>query len=261
MAKKTSTKAAGAAKKSASSKPKAAAKPKPKTAAKPAAKAKVAAKPAAKTAAKAKPAAKSVAKPVAKTAPAAKSKVAAKTPVKPPVTAKSKITPAKPSGKGRAEKTTSLKISKPPATAIAHHAVEPPEPPTAAELRKADSGLTKQEKEVYRKLLVEKRAEILGDVASLKDAALSSTGNLSNMPLHMADVGSDQYEQEAMLGLVESERRLLREITEALSRLHDGTYGVCAESGKPIGKARLDATPWAKYTIEVVREKERTGRR
>ena len=255
MAKKNTTKAAGAAKKSAGSKPKAAAKPKPKAVAKPAAKVKTAAKPEAKAKPIAKPA------PAAKPKPAANPKPAAKSAGKPPVSVKSKLTSAKSSGKGRAEKTTSLKISKPPATAIAHHTVEPPEPPTPAELRKADSGLTKQEKEAYRKLLVEKRAEILGDVASLKDAALSSTGNLSNMPLHMADVGSDQYEQEAMLGLVESERRLLREITEALSRLHDGTFGVCAESGKPIGKARLEATPWAKYTIEVVREKERTGRR
>jgi len=64
-----------------------------------------------------------------------------------------------------------------------------------------------------------------------------------------------------MLGLVESERRLLAEINDALVRMQEGTYGVCVETGKQIGKPRLDVTPWAKYTIEVVREKERmTGR-
>ncbi len=264
MAKKTSTKAAGAAKKSGKAKPKAAAKPKAKTkaAAKPKAKPKPkAAKTPAKTSAKstAKSSAKSSARKSPAVAKAAKPKApkpAAKAKSAP---AKSQRTPSPSTSKPRPEKTPPLKISKPPATAIAHHPVEPPEPPTQAQLRKADSGLTRQEKDAYRKQLVEKRAEILGDVESLKTAALSTGGNLSNMPLHMADVGSDQFEQESMLGLVESERRLLREINEALVRLQEGTYGVCVESGKPIGKARLDVTPWAKYTIEVVREKERLG--
>lgn len=248
MAKKTSNRKSGAAKKAGSQGKKAtkpAAKPKPK--AKPAPKVK------AKPAAKPKPKSKSVAKGKPAAAKAAAKTVAA-TPGKLNLQSKSP-------GKTRAGKTASLKISKPPATAIAQHPVEQPEPPTLAELRKAESGLSRQEKEQYRKLLLEKRAEILGDVESLKDAALATGGNLSNMPLHMADVGSDQYEQEAMLGLVESERRLLREINDALDRLHDGTYGICVESGKPIGKPRLDVTPWAKYTIEVVREKERMGGR
>ena len=60
--------------------------------------------------------------------------------------------------------------------------------------------------EHYRQLLFQKRAEILGDVASLQtDSRNNSGGNLSNMPLHMADVGSDNYEQEFTLGLVESD--------------------------------------------------------
>ena len=154
-----------------------------------------------------------------------------------------------------------VKISKPPATAIASVPVDPPEPPSADQLRKLDSGISKKEREAYRALLIEKRGEILGDVASLKDQALTDGGNLSNMPLHMADVGSDQYEQEAMLGLVESERKLLHEINEAIHRIDQGTFGLCVETGKPIGKPRLDITPWAKYCIEVVREREKQGRR
>ena len=266
MAKKTSTRTSGGSKKTGSkgkpaSKPKA--KPKAKSKVKPKAATKNKPPAATNSKSKAKPASKAKAKPVSKTTAASKSKrVSAKTTKKPKVVAPKKTaSKTSPPVKPRAEK-THLKISKPPATAIAQQPVEHPEPPTIAELRKADSGLTRQEKEQYRKLLMEKRAEILGDVASLKDAALATNGNLSNMPLHMADVGSDQYEQEAMLGLVESERRLLSEINDALVRLHEGTYGVCVESGKPIGKPRLDVTPWAKYTIEVVREKERmSGRR
>ncbi|MCC7192584.1 MAG: TraR/DksA family transcriptional regulator [Phycisphaeraceae bacterium] len=132
---------------------------------------------------------------------------------------------------------------------------------TEDELRKVKTGLTKKDLEHYRELLMQKRAEILGDVASLETDARNNGGNLSNMPLHMADIGSDNYEQEFTLGLVESERKLLQEINEALLRIKAGTYGVCVEMGVPIAKARLDAKPWAKHCIEAARLLERTGMR
>jgi RNA polymerase-binding protein DksA len=130
---------------------------------------------------------------------------------------------------------------------------------TVEQLRRVKTGLTKKDLEQFARLLLEKRAEIVGDVMSMELDARGNGGNLSNMPLHMADVGSDYYEQEFTLGLVESERKLLREIDEALERIQNRTYGVCAESGKPINKARLEIKPWAKYTIEVARERERRG--
>ncbi len=136
----------------------------------------------------------------------------------------------------------------------------PDEPLTEAQLRKAKSGLSKKELADYRQALLEKRADLLGDVESLDKSRNNSGGDLSHMPLHMADVGSDNYEQEFTLGLVESERRMLNEINDALERMLKNYYGVCIESGRPIGKARLDIQPWAKYCIEVVRERERNGR-
>ncbi|MCX5660199.1 MAG: TraR/DksA family transcriptional regulator [Planctomycetota bacterium] len=130
-----------------------------------------------------------------------------------------------------------------------------------ADLRKIKTGMSKRDYDHYHRLLLEKRAEILGDVASLQTDQRNNTGgNLSNMPLHMADVGSDHYEQEFTLGLVESERKLLHEINEALRRMQRGIYGVCLEKGEPIGKPRLDAKPWAKYCIAVAREMERRGK-
>jgi len=131
------------------------------------------------------------------------------------------------------------------------------------ELRKVKTGLSKRDLEHFRKLLMEKRAEILGDVASLKTDALDNAagGNLSNMPLHMADVGSDSYEQEFTLGLMESERALLEEIHEALKRITKGVYGVCLTKGVPISRARLEIKPWAAHCIEVERELERHRRR
>lgn len=129
--------------------------------------------------------------------------------------------------------------------------------------KKGKSPYSKRELTKYRNILLIKRAEIRGDMDSMQAEALLNhdSANLSHMPIHMADVGSDQYDQELTLGLVESERRLLNEIEEALARLEEGTYGICEVSGEPINKARLEAKPWAKYTIEVAREMERNGSR
>jgi RNA polymerase-binding transcription factor DksA len=75
----------------------------------------------------------------------------------------------------------------------------------------------------------------------------------------MADIGSDTYDQDFMLGLAESERRRIREIDEALQRIEDKTYGVCQMTGKQIPKARLNAKPWARYTVEAARLIEEQG--
>ena len=131
--------------------------------------------------------------------------------------------------------------------------------PTDAELRKVKTGLSKKDLATFRGLLLTQRAELIGDVQGLEASRSNASGDLSHMPLHMADVGSDSFEQEFTLGLMESERRTLIEIDEALQRIGDGTYGVCLESAQPIARARLEAKPWAKYTIEVAREHERRG--
>lgn len=126
------------------------------------------------------------------------------------------------------------------------------------ELRKVKTDITKKDLKEFQALLLEKRGEITGDIDTMEAArAAARGGELSHMPLHMADVGSDAYEEEFTLGLMESERQLLREIDEALLRIENGTYGVCLESGKPINKARLEVAPWAKYCIEVAREREK----
>ncbi len=119
------------------------------------------------------------------------------------------------------------------------------------------TGLGKRELEKFRRLLLEKRAELVGDVESLQVDARNEDASISYE--HMADVGTDSYEQEFTLGLVESERKLLVEIDEALDRIRNGTFGVCVISGQPIGEARLEAKPWAKYSIEVARDREKRG--
>ena len=101
--------------------------------------------------------------------------------------------------------------------------------------QKSTGKLSKKEIEMFKSLLLEKRNELLGNVSYMeKDALREDRSDLSNMPIHMADVGTDNYEQEFTLGLIEGEQVVLREVDEALKRIEDGTYGICADCRKRI---------------------------
>jgi DnaK suppressor protein len=122
----------------------------------------------------------------------------------------------------------------------------------------AERHLTAAEIEHFRQLLLCKREEILHNVVEIEDetlrkSRLDASGDLSSMPIHMADLGTDNYQQEFSLGLMDSERRLLTEIDDALQRIENGTYGLCEGTGQPISKARLEAQPWARYSVEHAR--------
>jgi DnaK suppressor protein len=113
----------------------------------------------------------------------------------------------------------------------------------------------------FRELLLRKRGEISRNVVeiegeTLKKSRLDASGDLSSMPIHMADLGTDNYEQEFALGLMDGERRILHEIDAALQRLQEGTYGICEGTGEPIPRARLEAQPWARYCVEYARKIE-----
>jgi RNA polymerase-binding protein DksA len=112
-------------------------------------------------------------------------------------------------------------------------------------------GLSSAEIEEFKNILWEKRNEILGNVTSMEfETFRRDRGDLSNMPTHMADFGTDSYEIDNILGLMDSERKILIEIDEALDRIENGTYGICEINGEPIPKARLEAIPWARYCIK-----------
>jgi len=121
--------------------------------------------------------------------------------------------------------------------------------------------LSTAEIERFKKVLLEKRTEIVGNVnemehETLKKSHMDATGDLSSMPIHMADIGTDNYEQEFSLELMDSERKMLREIDEALQRIEKKTFGICQGTGKPIPKTRLKAKPWARYCVEFARKLE-----
>ena len=102
----------------------------------------------------------------------------------------------------------------------------------------------------FEALLLQKRSEILGDVNHMKEETLKKErSDLSNVPFHMADAGSDNFEMENTLGLMDEEVKLLEEIDAALGRIEKKTYGICEGSGEPIPKSRLEAIPWARYCV------------
>lgn len=147
-----------------------------------------------------------------------------------------------------------------PANPVQIQPVRLPPPPvtTDSKPKRNRAGLSQRELAAFRDLLLAKRRELLGDMTSMEREALRSQGsNLSNLPVHMADMGTDNYEQEFTLGLVEKDRILLREINAALAKIQDGTYGICEGTGQPISKARLEAKPWARYSIEYARMLEK----
>jgi RNA polymerase-binding protein DksA len=110
--------------------------------------------------------------------------------------------------------------------------------------------LTPAEIKKFKALLLAKLTEILGNVTSMETEALRrNRSDLSNMPTHMADLGTDNYEIENILGLMDSERKILMEINDSLNRIEDSTYGICENCGKQIPKQRLDAIPWARYCV------------
>ena len=129
-------------------------------------------------------------------------------------------------------------------------------------VRRRKTPLSAAEVKYFKDLLLQKCAELIGDVSSiendtLKKSRLEAAGDLSSMPIHMADIGTDNFEQEFSLGLMDSERKMLSKIADALKRIQQGVYGICEGTGKPIAKARLEAKPWAQYCIEYATMVER----
>lgn len=118
--------------------------------------------------------------------------------------------------------------------------------------------MRKDDLERFRKLLLAKRALISGDVSTLQREALrQGRSDSSAMPIHMADLGSDNFEQEFALGIIENEELTIREIDIALKAIEDGSYGICESCNKKIPLARLKAKPQAKLCIECKRLEEK----
>jgi RNA polymerase-binding transcription factor DksA len=123
------------------------------------------------------------------------------------------------------------------------------------------NSMKKSESKVYKELLLAMRSRLRGDVNAMADAALTKTraeasGDLSLMPIHMADVGTDNYEQEFTLALMQNEEGVLGLVESALERIEDGEYGTCQECQGRIPKTRLSAIPYTAYCIKCASKLE-----
>jgi RNA polymerase-binding transcription factor DksA len=119
--------------------------------------------------------------------------------------------------------------------------------------------MTKVDMEMFRATLHSLRSRLTGDVSRLAGEALRATGgessgSLSNAPLHPADLGSDNFEQEFTLSLLQNQEQVLDEIADALDRINKGTFGRCEECQGAIPKARLQALPYTRHCVACARK-------
>jgi len=107
---------------------------------------------------------------------------------------------------------------------------------------------------IYRDALLRKRGELLGGTAA-KPLQWTMENN-SGRQGDMADQAAGNNEVHIQLKLKQTDAKILQAIEGALSRIEDGTYGVCRECGEPIAEARLQAIPWTRACISC---KEKQG--
>ena len=113
----------------------------------------------------------------------------------------------------------------------------------------------------FKKLLLSLRERLVGKVdimqgETLKKSRQDASGDLSNVPIHMADVGTDNYERDIMIELIQNGEEGVRNIDTALEKIEEGAFGVCELCAKKINKDRLKAVPYAKLCIDCQREEE-----
>ncbi|MFW6163953.1 MAG: TraR/DksA family transcriptional regulator [Planctomycetota bacterium] len=118
--------------------------------------------------------------------------------------------------------------------------------------------LKKADLDYFRKLLLEYRKALVGDLNHMEEGALRrSKDNAATLDIsNFADLGSDYFEQDVTIGLIENSEATVREIDAALQRIEDGTYGQCEEGGHVIPKARLRVIPWARLCVQCQRKLE-----
>lgn len=119
--------------------------------------------------------------------------------------------------------------------------------------------MTDHERDQFRQQLLGLGKRMKEDVTGLEDEAFrksggGANGNLSNTPFHLADLGSDNYEQEVTVSLLENEEQRLEEIAAALDRINNGTFGRCEECQQEIGIERLCAIPYTRHCVECARK-------
>jgi RNA polymerase-binding transcription factor DksA len=114
--------------------------------------------------------------------------------------------------------------------------------------------MTTAEIDAYRQRLLALRKRLDRDESQLREEALrgvggEASGSLSDVPHHLADLSSRQFEEDVTLSLLENEEQIVREIDGAWARIDTGTFGRCEECREEISRERLRALPYARYCV------------
>jgi RNA polymerase-binding protein DksA len=125
--------------------------------------------------------------------------------------------------------------------------------------------MNKKEVKKYKDMLLDKKEKIMDSLKKLQDDTLNKSqrdqsGDLSGYSLHMADVGTDNFDREFALSLLNNEQDIMYEIDDALGRIESGKYGECESCGKDIQEKRLAAVPFARMCKECQEIEEKKGK-
>jgi len=117
--------------------------------------------------------------------------------------------------------------------------------------------MTNTDLTLHRERLLALRARLLGDMTQMEDNALNKDhSRTTSMPTDMADLGSDNTDQELTLSLLGSDKNVLDQIDAAIGRIEDGDYGRCEKCGGKIPKSRIDAVPYAARCVSCAAQRE-----
>ncbi len=107
----------------------------------------------------------------------------------------------------------------------------------------------------FKELLKEEQREAQEEIENLKssieDLTATQDDEYSSATHHQGNVGSEEEEKETMFKLIERNKNKIKEIKVALDRIEKGNYGICEETGKQIQKGRLEAIPYARYSVDA----------
>lgn len=124
--------------------------------------------------------------------------------------------------------------------------------------------MKREDQEEFHQRLVEMAVRLKNDEEGVTNDALRQSsgdliGNLSNVPMHLADLGTDTFEQEMSTSLLTNSRQLQIEVAAALDRFEKGKFGKCEQCGRDIAEGRLRAVPYTRYCVDCAQMAESEG--
>ena len=117
--------------------------------------------------------------------------------------------------------------------------------------------------EAQKRELVEERDRLQSELRAIDQELIrlgqSQSDEGAGVGNHMADEGSDAQEQETDMTVRVSIEEMLGEVQHALTKFESGNYGICEDTNEPIAVARLEALPYARYTVQAQEKREVLG--